>query len=79
MSRGDEIEPAVLTLQQAARYLRINAPELRGMLRSGEIQCYRSRGGKEWRVPRAACDRYIAEELAFFRSHREEFEPNADE
>jgi len=69
----------VLTLKQASRYLRINVPELRGMLRSSEIECYRTRGGKEWRVLRAACDRYIAGEVEFFRSHREEFEPNADD
>lgn len=68
MSRNDDIEPAVFTLKQASRYLHINGPQLRGMLGDGEIDCYLSPGGKEWRIPRAACDRYIAEQVQWFRT-----------
>lgn len=67
MSHNDDVEPAVLTLKQASRYLRINAPQLRMMLLRGEIDCFLSPGGKEWRIPRAACDRYVAEQVQWFR------------
>ena len=71
MARDDEIQPAVLTLRQASDYLCINQPEVRRLLRDGLIACYRSTGGKEWRIPRSACDEYIEASLEWFEEHRE--------
>ena len=72
MPRNDDVEPAVFTLRQASQYLRINVPQLRRMLYAGEIDCYASPGGKEWRIPTAACDDYIAREVEWFRRFLDE-------
>lgn len=64
------VEPAVFSLKEAARYLKMNEPDLRTLVRGGLLPAYRTIGGGAWRIPKAACDEFIAFELDV---HREVF------
>lgn len=54
---------AVLSLKEAAAYLRLGEKEVRRLCASGELPAFLTRGGGAWRVPRASCDQYIARQL----------------
>lgn len=55
---------AVLSLKEAAAYLRLGEKEVRRLCASGELPAFLTRGGGAWRVPRASCDQYIARRIS---------------
>lgn len=65
MTTSNEIvQPAVFTRQQAARYIGLEPERVRQMLVSGELKGYRTLVTYgNWRVTRASCDEWIAEQL----------------
>ena len=58
MSEGRE--PAVIGVQEAASYLKINHNEVLRMLKARELDGFKR--GTHWRISYAACDRWIAEQ-----------------
>lgn len=66
MANQREIEPAVLTLKEAARYVRMNEPDFRKMVHSGRIRAFLTPGGGSYRIPREELNRYIEEQLDLY-------------
>jgi excisionase family DNA binding protein len=55
------LEPALLSVQQAAKYLSVGRTELFKMLKEGRIRSIRR--GRRRLVPKAELDRFIREEV----------------
>ncbi len=56
---GSEREPAVIGVQEVARYLRLNHSEISRMLHAGELDEWTT-ARDYWRISAFACDRWIA-------------------
>lgn len=59
-------EPTLLTVEVAARYLMVSRTVIFGLIKSGVLDSVQI--GKARRVPRAACDSYVAELMSARRS-----------
>jgi len=55
----DERDPGVLTLAEAARFVRVSEKTLREMARSGKVPCQKV--GRAWRFLKAALESWLAE------------------
>lgn len=59
------VETAVLTLPEAARYLRLGEKVVRRLATEGTLRAFRTPGSArklgEWRIPREAADEYLRE------------------